>query len=81
MTTRFISTTAPWIFIGAALFSLLTVFLSCARPGRIAAKVSPVDAVRYTEGGRTSGKRRARVLYSWRKNSSGICCWTTCSWP
>jgi len=50
----------PWIFIGAALFSLLTVFLSCARPGRIAAKVSPVDAVRYTEGGRTSGKRRAR---------------------
>ena len=24
----------PWIFIGAAAFSLLTVFLSCARPGR-----------------------------------------------
>ncbi len=41
----------PWIFIGAALFALLTVFLSCARPGRMAAKVSPVEAVRYTEGG------------------------------
>ncbi|MDE6516744.1 MAG: FtsX-like permease family protein, partial [Acetatifactor sp.] len=47
----------PWIFIGAAAFSLLTVFLSCARPGRIAARVSPVEAVRYTEGGQQSGKK------------------------
>ena len=48
---------SPWIFIGAAAFSLLTVFLSCARPGRIAARVSPVEAVRYTEGGQQSGKK------------------------
>lgn len=50
----------PLIFIGAALFALLTVFLSCKRPGRVAAKVSPVEAVRYTEGGgsdRKHGKR------------------------
>ena len=48
----------PLIFIGAALFSLLTVSLSCARPGRMAAKVSPVEAVRYTEGGgKKPGKR------------------------
>lgn len=49
----------PWIFIGAALFALLTVFLSCARPARMAAKVSPVEAVRYTEGGtpKKPGKR------------------------
>lgn len=49
----------PWIFIGAALFALVTVFLSCARPGRMAAKVSPVEAVRYTEGGtpKKPGKR------------------------
>lgn len=49
----------PLIFIGAALFALLTVFLSCARPGRAAAKVSPVEAVRYTEGGspKKPGKR------------------------
>lgn len=50
----------PWIFIGAAVFSLLTVFLSCARPGRIAAKVSPVEAVRYTEGGQHSGKKNGK---------------------
>lgn len=49
----------PLIFIGAALFSLLTVFLSCARPGRMAARVSPVEAVRCTEGGapKKAGKR------------------------
>ena len=39
----------PVIFIGAALFALLTVLLSCARPGRIASAVSPVEAIRYTE--------------------------------
>ncbi|MDE7261547.1 MAG: ABC transporter permease [Oscillospiraceae bacterium] len=50
----------PWIFIGAAAFALLTVFLSCARPGRIAARVSPVEAVRYTEGGPQSGKKGSK---------------------
>ena len=48
----------PWIFLGAAAFSLVTVFLSCARPGRMAAKVSPVEAVRYTEGGQTLSKKK-----------------------
>ena len=41
----------------------LPVFLSCARPGRLAAKVSPVEAVRYTEGGgsaKKQGKRSAK---------------------
>ena len=42
---------SPVIFVISALFSLLTVLLSCARPGRMAAKVSPIEAVRYTEGG------------------------------
>lgn len=40
----------PLIFIGSAVFSLFTVAISTAKPGKIAAKVSPVDAVRYTEG-------------------------------
>ena len=50
----------PLIFLGASLFSLATVFLSCARPGRMAARVSPVEAVRYTEGDpsqKKAGKR------------------------
>ena len=42
---------SPVIFLGAALFSLVTVLLSCRKPGRVAARVSPIEAVRYTEGG------------------------------
>lgn len=44
----FIVSIHPLIFIGAALFSLFTVWISCMRPGKIAAKVSPIEAVRYT---------------------------------
>ena len=48
---------SPLLFAGAAIFALVTVLLSCARPGRMAGRVSPVEALRYTEG---SGKRRRR---------------------
>ena len=50
---------SPWIFLGAAVFALLTVLLSCARPGRIAGNVSPVEAIRYTEVQGKGKKRRA----------------------
>lgn len=51
----------PWIFIGAAVFSLITVYISCIRPCRIASKVSPVEAVRYTEGQTAaSGRKKSR---------------------
>ena len=50
---------SPWIFLGAAIFALLTVLLSCARPGRIAGSVSPVEAVRYSEIQKTGKKARA----------------------
>ena len=55
---------SPVLFLGSALFALFTVLLSCHRPGRVAAKVSPIEAVRYTEGAgrksrRPSGKRLA----------------------
>lgn len=48
---------SPVIFIGAAAFSLVTVYISCMKPAKNASKVSPVEAVRYTEGG---GKRTMR---------------------
>ena len=38
----------PLIFIGAALFSLLTVVLSCRKPAKIAGNISPTEALRYT---------------------------------
>ena len=54
----------PLIFIIAALFALFTVLLSCRRPGRMAAKISPVEAVRYTEAGnrtRARGRKARKV--------------------
>ena len=39
----------PLLFVGAALFSFLTVWISCNKPCKIAAKVSPIEAVRYTD--------------------------------
>lgn len=48
---------SPVIFLGAAAFSLVTVWLSCRKPRRMAAKISPVEAVRYTE---SSVKRTSR---------------------
>ena len=39
----------PWIFLGAALFSLAVVYISCIKPCRLATKVSPIEAVRYVE--------------------------------
>ena len=48
----------PFIFIASALFSLVTVAISCRKPGRMAAKVSPIEAIRYSEG--TSPRRKTR---------------------
>lgn len=48
----------PWIFIVSAMFALITVLFSCSKPGRMAAKISPVEAVRYTES--NVGKKTIR---------------------
>ena len=50
--------TSPLIFLASALFALITVFLSCSRPGRIASKVSPVEATKYTEIVRSKKEHR-----------------------
>lgn len=54
----------PILFILSALFALATVFLSTRRPGRMAAKVSPIEALRYTEGSkiRTRHRRTAKKV-------------------
>ena len=59
-----VTSASPWIFLIAALFALFTVLVSCRKPGRMAAKVSPVEAVRYAEGGgktRAKGRKARRV--------------------
>ena len=52
--------TSPLIFLLSALFALGTVLLSCAKPGRQAGRVSPVEASRYTEGSSVKKKRLSR---------------------
>ena len=54
--TKAAISSSPLIFIGSAVFAIITVFLSCRKPGKMAAKVSPVEAAKYTEG--MTGKRK-----------------------
>ena len=62
---------SPLLFVGAAIFAMVTVLISCRRPGRLAGKVSPVEAVRYTEGkalkrnGKRSGKGVSLLSMAW----------------
>ncbi len=39
----------PVIFIGSAVFSYMTVIASCMLPAHLAGKVSPMEALRYTD--------------------------------
>ena len=38
----------PIIFIGAGIFSLVTVMVSCKKPAKIAGNISPIEALRYS---------------------------------
>jgi putative ABC transport system permease protein len=52
-------TANPYIFALAAVLCLLTVFISCRTPAKIAGKISPVEATRYT-GAANSPKRTTK---------------------
>lgn len=47
----------PMIFAGAAAFALVTVLISTHRPGKMAARVSPVEAAGYTDNHPSEGKK------------------------
>ena len=59
----------PYIFIGSAVFAYLTVLISCMKPAKIAGKVSPMEALRYTEqlcaqvAALPEGRRGKRILW------------------
>lgn len=54
----FTTSANPIIFVGSTVFAIITVAVSTAKPGRIAAKVSPVEAVRYTDNAKVGKKSR-----------------------
>lgn len=49
---------SPQVALFGIVFALITVFISCRKPGKIAGSVSPVEAVRYTEG--SSVRKKAK---------------------
>ena len=51
---------SPVLFAVSALFALITVLISCRHPGRLAGRVSPVEAVRYAEGKAIRPKARRK---------------------
>lgn len=57
----------PVIFIGSALFSYLVVLTSCMLPARLAANVSPIEALRYTDADSGCRKKSKKT-----KNGAGL---------
>lgn len=49
---------SPFIFIGSAAFSLITVFVSAKKPEKMAARVSPMEALRFTESNTARKKKK-----------------------
>ena len=77
---RLVSTTAyagaetefsvnPLIFLGAVVFTLVTVMISVRKPAKVASKVSPVEAVRYTDVGK--GRRVKKKTQQKRTTDGG----------
>ena len=56
--TKAVTSANPVIFAAAAVFALLTVFISCRKPARFAGKVSPIDALRYVDA--PAGRKKQR---------------------
>lgn len=50
----------PAIFLFSIFFSAITVSLSCRKPGKMAENVSPIEAIRYTEGSQNGRKKNNR---------------------
>lgn len=59
---------SPLAFIVSGLFAMLTVLISISKPSKIAAKVSPIEALRSTDGAQKSKKST--------KKSGGIKLWS-----
>lgn len=54
----------PIIFLVAAVFSLITVFISIRKPEKMVAKISPVEAVRYADANATVGKKKTKKSFN-----------------
>lgn len=46
------------VWVAAGLFTFVTVWISCSKPGKLAGRISPVEALRYQE--KDTGKKKER---------------------
>lgn len=53
-----------WVLLVSALFSFMTVIISCRRPAKLASKVSPIEAVRYRESVKSPKRGRSNSRFS-----------------
>lgn len=51
----------PLVIFFAIVFSLITVFISCLKPAKIASKVSPIEAVRFVAGNKAQDGRSKTI--------------------
>lgn len=63
-------TANPLIFVGGLVLSLITVWISCLKPCRMASRISPVDAVRWNEAGITQKRTPQKKMHR-RKAKAG----------
>ena len=57
----------PLILLFGVIFSAVTVMLGCRKPGKMAGAVSPVEAVRYSEG--TVRRKQGKEIPDRRQDS------------
>ncbi len=55
----FTVSSSPIVWIASGLFEVITVLLSVSKPGRMAGKVSPIEALRFHDGGISGKKEKA----------------------
>lgn len=72
METKLTISVNPVIFIGAALFSYVTVLISCMLPARLAGKISPIESLRYTDTDSTAHSYRKNKQYKHTKNGASL---------
>lgn len=64
----------PLVFVLAAFFAVVTVLISVSRPSRIAAKVSPIEALRQSDGVQHAGNalKKSKGISLWRMAAGNV---------
>lgn len=62
----------PLIFVGATIFTVFTVHISCIKPCRMAARISPVEAMKYTGQKTRKKSRRTHGFHTWSMAAANL---------